>query len=92
VPAYYLLSTDMGDSTRALEAYRTAGFRWAVVSEIAVRLSEVKAGHGDSTGIRYYHALEREAKRVAEFRPERWRSRGPVIRVYRLDRPAGEAR
>ncbi len=92
VPAYYLLSTDMGDSTRSLDAYRSAGFRWAVVSELAVRLSEVKAGNGDSTGIRYYLALEREAERVAEFRPERWLRRGPVIRVYRLDRPAGAAR
>lgn len=89
VPAYYLLSTDMGDSVRTLDAYRSAGFRWAVVSDEAVRRSEVRAGSGDSTGIRYYLALKREAERVAEFRPERWRRRGPVIRVYRLDRPAG---
>jgi hypothetical protein len=89
LPAYYLLSTHMGDSARTLEAYRGAGFRWAVVSEMAVRLSEARARAGDSTGIRYYRSLEREAERVAEFHPERWRRRGPVIRVYQLGRAAG---
>jgi dolichyl-phosphate-mannose-protein mannosyltransferase len=89
VPAYYLRSTDMGDSTQTLDAYRSAGFRWAVVSDLAVRRSEALARAGDSTGIRYYRALEREAERVREFRPERWRRMGPVIRVYRLDPAAG---
>lgn len=87
-PAYYLQSTDMGDSARTLDDWRSAGFRWAVVSDLAVRMSEERAARGDSGGIRYYRALEREAERVAEFRPERWRTRGPVIRIYRLDRPA----
>ena len=86
-PAYYLLSTDMGDSARTLAAYRSDGFQWAVVSEMAVQLSQARARAGDSTGLRYYRSLEQEAEPVAEFRPERWRRMGPVIRVYRL-RPA----
>ncbi|MGH7730320.1 MAG: ArnT family glycosyltransferase [Candidatus Eiseniibacteriota bacterium] len=84
-PAYYLRSTGMGDSALTLAAYRGAGFRWAVVSELAVGPAEARARAGDSTAIRYYRALEREAEQVAEFRPERWRRMGPVIRVYRLD-------
>ena len=49
------------------------------------------AARGDSTGLAYYHALEREAALVAEFRPERWKQRGPTIRVYRLDLPAAHS-
>lgn len=85
-PAYYLRSTDMGDSARTLEAYRGEGFRWAVVSGEAVRIQEWRAQSGDSSGIAWYRQLEREAEQVAEFRPERWRRLGPVIRIYRLDR------
>jgi hypothetical protein len=85
-PAYYLRSTDLGDSTRTLDEYRREGFRWAVVSEDAVRMQASRAAAGDSSGIRYYLSLERAGDPVAEFRPERWRRRGPVIRIYRLDR------
>ena len=83
-PAYYLRSTDMGDSVRTLDAWRADGFRWAVVSELAIAYQATRAARGDSAGIRYYHALEREALQVAEFRPRRWWRLGPVIRVYRL--------
>jgi hypothetical protein len=41
----------------------------------------------DSSGPAFYRALEREGTRVAVFRPERWRRRGPVIAIYRLDTP-----
>jgi hypothetical protein len=85
-PAYYLRSTDMGDSARALSDYRREGFRWAVVSDEAVRIQGWRAQRGDSSGLAWYHQLEREAAPVAEFHPERWRRLGPVIRVYRLDR------
>jgi len=85
-PGYYLRSTDMGMVTPSLDACRREGFRWAVVSDEAVRLQEGRAQRGDSTGVAWYHQLEREADRVAEFRPERWRRLGPVIRIYRLDR------
>jgi len=87
-PAYYLRSTGTGDTLETLGAYRDAGFRWAVVSGIAVDNAEARARAGDSTGIRYYRALQREATQVAEFRPERWRRMGPVIRVYRFE-PGG---
>ena len=87
-PAYYLRSTDMGDSVRTLDAYRTDGFRWAIVSDLAIREQASRARRGDSTGVRYYMSLERDAARVAEFRPQRWRRLGPVIRIYRLDAPA----
>ena len=87
-PAYYLRSNGTGDTLETIGAYRDAGFRWAVVSRIAVDNAKARARTGDSTGIRYYRALEREAAQVAEFRPERWHRMGPVIRVYRLG-PAG---
>jgi hypothetical protein len=90
-PAYYLRSTDMGDSVRSLDAWRAEGFRWAVVSDLAVGQQRARARRGDSTGVRHYQALERGAARVAEFRPERWRRLGPVIRVYRLDAAEGTA-
>ncbi|HKQ58580.1 MAG TPA: hypothetical protein VJY35_11995, partial [Candidatus Eisenbacteria bacterium] len=89
VPAYYLHSTGSGEPLRPLDAYRAQGFRWAVVSEQAEGLAAMRARAGDSTGVRYYQALERDARRVAEFRPERWRRLGPRIRIYRLDAPAG---
>jgi dolichyl-phosphate-mannose-protein mannosyltransferase len=88
-PAYYLHSTGTGDPLETLAEYRDAGFRWAVVSGIAVADAEARARAGDSTGIRYYRALEREAAPLAEFRPERWRRMGPVIRVYRLGPEGG---
>jgi len=90
-PAYYLRGTDLGNEARSLEEYRREGFRWAIVSDEAVRLQEGRAARGDSTGIAYYRALEREAARVAEFRPERWKRRGPAIRIYRLDLPAAHS-
>jgi hypothetical protein len=62
-----------------------------VVSELAVSLQRARARRGDSTGVRYYEALERQASRVAEFRPERGRRLGPVIRVYRLDGAGADA-
>lgn len=89
-PAYYLRTTDMGDSVRTLEAYRADGFRWAVVSDLALGEQSSRARRGDSTGVRYYAALEREATLAAEFRPERWQRLGPRIRIYRLD-PAPRA-
>jgi hypothetical protein len=84
-PAYYLRSTSRGDSVGTLDMYRAAGYRWAVVSDLAVRYQDARARTGDSAGVRYYQALAREAEPVAEFRPERWRRLGPVIRVYRLE-------
>jgi len=87
VPAYYLISTHMGDSVRTLDAYRADGFRWAVVSEQAAELQRARARDGDSTGLAYYRSLEQGAPLVAEFRPRPWRRMGPVIRVYRLDPP-----
>jgi len=86
-PAYYLRGTDLGNDVRALHEYQGEGFRWAIVSADAVRLQEDRAARGDSTGLAYYRALEREAVLAAEFRPERWQRRGPVIRIYRLDLP-----
>ena len=88
-PSYYLRGTDLGNEVRGLEEYRREDFRWAIVSDEAVRLQEGRAARGDSSGLAYYRALEREAARVAEFRPARWKRRGPVIRIYRLDLPAG---
>jgi hypothetical protein len=88
-PAYYLRSTLMGDSTGSLAAVRAQGFRWAVVSDDAVRLQRARGRRSDSTGVAFYEALDREATRVAEFRPARWRRLGPTILVYRLDPPAG---
>ena len=90
-PAYYLRTTDMGDSVRTLDAYRAEGFRWAVVSDLALRDQTSRARRGDSTGVRYYQALEREAVKVAEFEPRRWRRLGPAIRIYRLDPAPGGA-
>jgi hypothetical protein len=88
-PAYYLHATGTGDPLRPLAAYRDLGFRWAVVSEQAEGMAAMRARAGDSSGVRYYRALEREAERVAEFRPERWRRGGPRIRIYRLDAATG---
>jgi hypothetical protein len=90
-PSYYLRGTDLGRDVRALAEYRREGFRWAIVSDEAVRLQEARAARGDSTGLAYYRALEREAARVAEFGPERWKRRGPAIRIYRLDQPAAHS-
>ena len=87
-PSFYLRGTDLGNDALPLAEYRRQGFRWAIVSEDAVRVQEGRAARGDSTGLAYYRALEREAAQVAEFRPERWKRRGPVIRIYRLDLPA----
>jgi hypothetical protein len=87
-PSYYLRGTDLGNEARTLEEYRREGFRWAIVSDEAVHLQEGRAARGEPSGLDYYRALEREAARVAEFRPERWKRRGPVIRIYRLDLPA----
>ena len=86
-PSYYLRGTNWGTETRPLDEYRREGFRWAIVSGDAIRLQEDRAARGDSTGIAYYRALEREAALAAEFRPGRWKRRGPVIRIYRLDQP-----
>ena len=90
-PSYYLRGTDLGNDVRPLAEYRRDGFRWAVVSDEALQFQESRAARGDSTGLAYYHALEREAALVAEFRPERWKQRGPTIRVYRLDLPAAHS-
>jgi hypothetical protein len=91
-PAYDLRSTDLGDSARTLADYRAAGVAWAVVSEEAIAQQRGRAAAGDSSGLAYYDALARDAEQVAEFRPERWRRLGPVIRVYRLDAAAAGAR
>jgi len=84
-PAYYLRSTEMGRSVVTLDSLRHQGFRWAVVSDEAMRLQAARAAGGGSSGLAYYRALEREAARVAEFEPRRWVRRGPRITVYRLD-------
>jgi dolichyl-phosphate-mannose-protein mannosyltransferase len=84
LPAYYLRSTNMGAAAGLLDTLRSGRFRWAVVSGEALEAHRQAAAQGDSTGYRYYFALERDAERVAEFRPERWRRLGPVIRIYRL--------
>ena len=60
-----------------------------MVSEEAVLQQRGRAALGDSSGLRAYAALAREAALVAEFRPERWRRLGPWIRVYRLDAAPG---
>jgi hypothetical protein len=83
-----LRGTNWGTETRPLDEYRREGYRWAVVSGDAIRLQEDRAARGDSIGLAYYQALEREAALAAEFRPERWKRRGPVIRIYRLDAAA----
>ena len=83
-PAYYLRGTDLGNEAGTLEEYRRGGFRWAIVSDEAVRLQEGRAARGEPNGLAYYRALEREAALVAEFSPARWKRRGPVIRIYRL--------
>jgi hypothetical protein len=90
-PSYYLRGTDLGNEVRTLAEYRSEGFRWAIVSEEAVRVQEGRAARGESSGLAYYRALEREAAQVAEFRPARWKRRGPVIRIYRLDLPAAHS-
>jgi hypothetical protein len=82
--AYYLMSTDMGYDARRVDEYVGRGFRWAVVSMEARELHERIATGGDSTHVRYYLDLDRQAKLVAEFKPRRWHALGPVIRVYRL--------
>ncbi len=88
--AYYLTSTNMGYDARRLDAYVREGYRWAVVSMEARELHEHLASAGDSSHVRYYLDLDRDAKLVAEFKPRRWRSLGPEIRVYRLpDHPSG---
>jgi hypothetical protein len=84
-PAYYLRSTDLGDSVRPLDAYRREGFGWFVVSGHALQLQGDRARAGDSTGLRFYRALDDSATRVAEFLPEAGRRLGPLVRVYRLD-------
>lgn len=84
-PGYYLRGTDMGSAAWPLGRYREEGFRWAVVSSHARRLQEARAAAGDSGGLGYYLALEREAREVARFEPAPWRRRGPEIRVYRID-------
>jgi hypothetical protein len=86
-PAYYLRSTDLGDSARSVAAYRREGFRWFVVSGHALQLQGDRARAGDSTGLRFYRALADSAARVATFLPEPERRLGPAIRVYRLDDP-----
>ena len=86
-PSYYLRGTDLGNEAVAPAEYRRQGFRWAIVSDEAVHLQEARAARGQPSGLAYYRALEREASRVAEFAPERWKRRGPVIRIYRLDSP-----
>lgn len=83
-PAYYLLSTDMGGEAKRLDEYVARGFRWAVTSSEARGFQEAAARAGDSTHVRYYLDLDQRATRVAEFRPERWKRLGPVIRVYRM--------
>lgn len=82
--AYYLMSTDMGYDARRVDEYVGRGFRWAVVSMEARELHERIATGGDSTHVRYYLDLDRQAKLVAEFKPRPWHTLGPVIRVYRL--------
>lgn len=83
-PSYYLRSTLMGDDIAPLDALRAKGFCWAVVSDDAVTYQRARAVRGDSTGLHYYAALEREAELEAEFRAGRWERRGPTIRIYRL--------
>ena len=85
-PSYYLLGTELGNDALPLAEYRRRGFRWAIVSEEAIHVQESRAARGDSSGLAYYRALDREAEMAAEFHPERWKRRGPVIRIYRLDR------
>jgi hypothetical protein len=85
-PAYYVLGTNMGAEALPLAEYRARGFRWAISSDIAEETQQAIAVHGDSTGVRYYAALEREATLAAEFGPKRWARLGPRIRIWRLDR------
>ena len=87
-PSYYLRGTVMGQALQPLDTLRREGFRWVVVSEIAVLSQTARAARGDSAGLRWYRGLEREAVRVAEFVPRPWVRRGPRITIYRLDRPA----
>jgi hypothetical protein len=88
-PAYYYRSTLMGSSVAPIEDLVAQGFCWAVVNDEAVRTQRSRAFAGDSTGLRYYASLEARARRVAEFRPERWKRRGPLLRVYALCRGPG---
>jgi len=86
-PAYYLRSTERGQAVLSLDSLRRAGYRWAVVSEEVLEQQRAAAALGDSAGFRYYQALDRETRRMAEFRPARWVRRGPRIVIYRLDLP-----
>lgn len=90
--AYYLMSTNMGYDARRLDQYVREGYRWAVVSVEAREMHERFAAGGDSSHVRYYLDLDRDAKLVAEFKARRWHTLGPEIRVYRLpDHPSGRA-
>src|SRR2546428_9157784 len=53
-PSFYLRGTDLGNDALPLAEYRRQGFRWAIVSEDAVRVQEGRAARGDSTGLAYY--------------------------------------
>jgi hypothetical protein len=88
-PAYELRGTEMGRSLQPLDTLRREGFRWVVVSDLAVQGQTARAAAGDSTGLRWYRALERDAVRMAEFAPRPWVRRGPRITVYRLGPAAG---
>jgi hypothetical protein len=87
-PAYYLRGTDMGFAAEPLALYRAQGFQWAMVSGDVADALKDRPAPADSSGPAFYRALDREATRVAVFQPERWRRRGPVIAIYRLDPPA----
>ena len=89
-PAYDLRGTEMGQALPPLDSLRREGFRWVVVSESAVQLQASRAAAGDSTGLRWYRALDRDARQVAEFAPRPWVRRGPRITIYRLDPPSRE--
>lgn len=84
VPGYYVRGTEMGFSARPLDEYRREGYEWVMVSEDAAGPMRGRAAPPDSSGPAFYRAVERELVPVAEFRPERWKRLGPVIRVYRL--------
>jgi hypothetical protein len=86
-PAYYLRGTDMGTAAEPLAVYRAQGFQWAMVNGDLADAWRGRPAPADSSGPAFYRGLDREATRVAVFRPERWRRRGPVITIYRLDTP-----
>jgi hypothetical protein len=91
-PAYYVTGTDMGFDARPLAEYRARGFTWAMVNGDLADALRNRAAPADSSGPAFYRSLARDAAPVAVFRPERWKSRGPVITIYRLDLTVAAAR